>query len=69
MRRNAFRTIVPRADDDKGWWRDLVNRVLSDVLSPSQRSEFDAESYFEAVYAPLRTARRLVSLPRGARSA
>ena len=41
----------PRADDDKGWWRDLVARVLADVLSDSPQANFNAENYFEAVYA------------------
>ena len=41
----------PRDDDDKGWWRDLVNRVLAKVLSPAQAAVFEADSYFEAVYA------------------
>ncbi len=41
----------PRLDDDKGWWRGLVGDVLADVLTPSQRAEFDTEGYFEAVYA------------------
>ncbi len=40
----------PRTDDDKGWWRALVSCVLTDVLTPSQRGNFDAEGYFEAVY-------------------
>ena len=41
----------PRDDDDKGWWRELVGGVLANVLTPSQRAGFDAEGYFEAVYA------------------
>ena len=41
----------PRADDDRGWWRDLVSRVLTYVLTPPQRAKFDAEGYFDAVYA------------------
>ena len=41
----------PRLDDDKGWWRDLVNRVLVQVLSPAQRRSLDPAIYFETVYA------------------
>jgi putative hydrolase of the HAD superfamily len=38
----------PRDDDDKGWWRELVNRVLNRV-APSV-SELDRDAFFEAVY-------------------
>jgi putative hydrolase of the HAD superfamily len=38
----------PRDDDDKGWWRELVNRVLNRV-APSV-SELDRNAFFEAVY-------------------
>jgi putative hydrolase of the HAD superfamily len=38
----------PREDDDKGWWRELVNRVL-DRVAPSL-SDLDRDAYFEAVY-------------------
>jgi putative hydrolase of the HAD superfamily len=38
----------PRDDDDKGWWRDLVNRVL-DRVAPGV-SELDRDAFFEAVY-------------------
>jgi putative hydrolase of the HAD superfamily len=38
----------PRPDDDKGWWRELVDRVL-DRVAPSV-SELDRDAYFEAVY-------------------
>jgi len=38
----------PREDDDKGWWRELVDRVL-DRVAPSL-SELDRDAYFEAVY-------------------
>ncbi len=44
-------TNGPRPDDDKGWWRDLVERVFAAVLSPSERAGFDLPAYFEAVYA------------------
>ena len=38
----------PRRDDDKGWWRELVNRVL-DRVAPGL-AELDRDAYFEAVY-------------------
>jgi putative hydrolase of the HAD superfamily len=38
----------PRDDDDKGWWRDLVNRVL-DRVAP-RLAELDRDAFFEAVY-------------------
>ena len=38
---------VPREDDDRGWWRDLVFRVLDRVDPPRG---FDREGYFGAVY-------------------
>jgi putative hydrolase of the HAD superfamily len=41
-------TGAPREDDDKGWWRDLVERLLERVevkLSP-----FDVDTFFEAAY-------------------
>jgi putative hydrolase of the HAD superfamily len=38
----------PRPDDDKGWWRDLVNCVL-DRVAPNL-GELDRDAYFEAVY-------------------
>ena len=38
----------PREDDDKGWWRELVNRVL-DQVEPSL-GDFDRDAFFEAVY-------------------
>jgi putative hydrolase of the HAD superfamily len=38
----------PRADDDKGWWRQLVDRVLNQV-APSL-SEFDRDNFFEVAY-------------------
>ena len=49
----------PREDDDKGWWRELVNRVL-DRVAPNL-GELDRDAYFEAVRS-LRRARRLGSL-------
>jgi putative hydrolase of the HAD superfamily len=38
----------PREDDDKGWWRELVNRVL-DRVAPAL-NELDRDAFFEAVY-------------------
>ena len=37
----------PREDDDRGWWRDLVFRVLDRIGPPRG---FDREGYFGAVY-------------------
>ena len=44
-------TIGPRPDDDKGWWRDLVRRVIDDTLPVAQRPSFPFDAYFEAVHA------------------
>ena len=38
----------PRPNDDKGWWRELVNLVL-DQVAPSL-SEFDRDNFFEIAY-------------------
>jgi len=38
----------PREDDDKGWWRELVRRVL-DHIAPSL-SELDRDNFFEVAY-------------------
>ena len=38
----------PRENDDKGWWRELVDRVLEQV-APSL-SEFDRDNFFEIAY-------------------
>jgi putative hydrolase of the HAD superfamily len=38
----------PRENDDKGWWRDLVNLVLAQV-APGL-SEFDRDNFFEIAY-------------------
>ena len=38
----------PREDDDKGWWRDLVERVLTDVAP--QLGELDRDNFFEVAY-------------------
>lgn len=38
----------PRENDDKGWWRELVDLVLNDV-APSL-SEMDRDNFFEIAY-------------------
>ena len=38
----------PREDDDKGWWRDLVHRVL-DQVQPDI-NELDRDAFFEGAY-------------------
>jgi putative hydrolase of the HAD superfamily len=38
----------PRENDDKGWWRELVNHVL-DQAAPSL-GEFDRDNFFEIAY-------------------
>ena len=38
----------PRDNDDKGWWRELVELVLEQV-APSL-SEFDRDNFFEIAY-------------------
>jgi putative hydrolase of the HAD superfamily len=38
----------PRPNDDKGWWRELVDLVL-DQVAPSL-SEFDRDNFFEIAY-------------------
>jgi putative hydrolase of the HAD superfamily len=38
----------PREEDDKGWWRELVDRVL-DQAAPSL-SELDRDNFFEIAY-------------------
>jgi putative hydrolase of the HAD superfamily len=38
----------PREDDDKGWWRDLVERVL-DQVAPAMK-DLDRDNFFEFAY-------------------
>ena len=38
----------PRENDDKGWWRELVNHVFDEV-APSL-SELDRDNFFEVAY-------------------
>jgi len=42
-------TRQPREDDDKGWWRDLVDRVMDDVAPVTH--ELDRDAFFEAAYS------------------
>jgi putative hydrolase of the HAD superfamily len=39
----------PREDDDKGWWRELVDQVI-DQVAP-RTSELDRDAFFEAAYS------------------
>jgi putative hydrolase of the HAD superfamily len=39
----------PREDDDKGWWRELVNRILDEVAPAT--NELDRDAFFEGAYA------------------
>src|ERR1700742_3709812 len=41
-------TGEPREDDDKGWWRDLVERVL-DQVAPAMK-DLDRDNFFELAY-------------------
>ena len=38
----------PREDDDKGWWRELVDLVLDEVRP--QLTELDRDNFFEVAY-------------------
>jgi putative hydrolase of the HAD superfamily len=38
----------PREDDDKDWWRELVDRVLNEVAS--SLNELDRDNFFEIAY-------------------
>ena len=40
----------PRPDDDKEWWRNLVDRVLELTLPADQAATFPREPYFEKLY-------------------
>ena len=39
----------PREDDDRGWWRDLVDRVI-DQVAPAMH-ELDRDAFFEVAYS------------------
>jgi putative hydrolase of the HAD superfamily len=40
--------VGPRQNDDKGWWRELVDLVL--VRAAPSLSEFDRDNFFESAY-------------------
>ncbi len=42
-------TRVPREDDDKGWWAELVDRVIEEV-APKTR-DLDRDAFFEVAYS------------------
>ncbi|MBA3882936.1 MAG: HAD-IA family hydrolase [Chthoniobacterales bacterium] len=42
-------TRVPREDDDKGWWAELVDRVIEEVAPDTQ--DLDRDAFFEAAYS------------------
>ncbi len=39
---------APRADDDKGWWRELIERVLD--RTSTRIEPLDRDNFFEAAY-------------------
>lgn len=39
----------PREDDDKGWWRELVDRVIEQVAPATP--ELDRDAFFEVAYS------------------
>ena len=39
----------PREDDDKGWWRELVNQVI-DRVAPGTK-DLDRDAFFEVAYS------------------
>ena len=41
-------TRAPREDDDKGWWRELVEKVMDEVAPATH--ELDRDAFFEAAY-------------------
>ena len=41
-------TGQPRPDDDKGWWHELVERVVA--LSSTSVAQLDFDAFFEAAY-------------------
>lgn len=45
-----IRTAIagPRSDDDKGWWRELVEVVLAEY--PGRAASFDRNMFFESAY-------------------
>ena len=51
----------PREDDDKGWWREIVERVLEEV-DPSLH-ELDRDNFFEIAYEHFTEAGVWVAYP------
>ena len=41
-------TGQPRENDDKGWWRELVERMLDQI--PARIAPLDRDNFFEAAY-------------------
>ena len=41
-------TGVPREDDDKGWWRELVERIFDEVAPETK--DLDRDAFFEVAY-------------------
>jgi putative hydrolase of the HAD superfamily len=41
-------TGEPREDDDKGWWRELLNRIFDQVAPATQ--DLDRDNFFEVAY-------------------
>ncbi len=41
-------TGLPRDDDDKGWWRELVDRVIEEIAPATH--ELDRDNFFEIAY-------------------
>jgi putative hydrolase of the HAD superfamily len=39
----------PREDDDKGWWRELVDRVIEEMAPGT--GELDRDAFFEVAYS------------------
>lgn len=39
----------PREDDDKGWWRELVDRVINEAAPGT--GELDRDAFFEVAYS------------------
>ena len=45
---SARRSKVPREEDDKGWWRELVEQVI-DRVAPETK-DLDRDAFFEVAY-------------------
>ena len=55
----------PREDDDKGWWRELVNQVI-DQVAPAMH-ELDRDAFFEVAYSHFAEAGVWELYPRSSR--